>query len=302
MTTAPTPDGVRSFGAASPDSAPELFWAGATPSDEDGLTAEDFASAVVNKGISEHDAELQAVFAPLPVPLRYAAGQGLSASARQRPVASTQQPASQQSREKSWDGPFSCASGGGATEELLAFKHLAALEKAVCSGTAFTSGRLPSFPSACMADNSFNAADDAGVSATNRDEPLTARAHLSQLQRAGGAMSTSRPRMLFNEGEWQMQLPRFHGAPPHAGSGPLSFSRFDKSALRGARISGKARGSGATTWWVGTENMRLRKEASKPLGSSAMCAFLQNGGPERMEPLNNPLCGQEFLGRAGSSA
>lgn len=213
-----------------------------------------------------------------------------------------------------------CTGGGAARaspetcEELPAFKHLAALEEAVNSGDAFA-GRLPSLPASLRGDRAALPTPEATMtprSARGRSVPLWSRGGpfaktplVSQSSRAvpalggrrsGGYLIGEGVRVVCHEdGGWGVRPPSFAGAKVHAAATPLAFGR---SALNGAplpRWRAQRGGPAATALWIGTERERLQAEAPKSFGCSATVAFLQNGGPEGLEPLDAELCRPEIL-------
>lgn len=211
------------------------------------------------------------------------------------------------------------SSGVTESQELPAFRHLAALEQAVQSGEALA-GRIPELPSTLRDDLTLAAVVDIDSSrgrcltpgsgarlATQAESPRSARgtARRQPFARCGDALRTCgggllakapcdvpsiSPRFFFGDEGWGLQPPSMPGARKHAPAAPLGFGR---SALRGAPLPRCRRGPHASALWVSTEKARLRAEVAKPLGSSAAVAFLQNDGPMSLEPLHRGLCDPE---------
>lgn len=208
--------------------------------------------------------------------------------------------------------------------ELPCFQHLAALEKAVHSGEALA-GNLPELPSSLRAkpqpqpqpaaeegpvfwnegaacDANAQILDPAATvqSARGLPRPRHMASGSMALRTTGGGLLAkapygrpqSSPRFFFGEEGWGMQAPAMPGARKHAAAQPLGHGC---SALRGVPLSQCRRGPHASALWVSTESARLRSEAVKPFGCSAAIAFIQNGGPRAMEPLQRDPCDRELF-------
>jgi len=198
--------------------------------------------------------------------------------------------------------------------ELPAFRHLAALEEAVRSGEALA-GNLPELPTALKGDLDPNCQDKQVAhdpntalmihSARGMPSPRSRPKHAwdrgsvplrtcggGLLAKAAIGMQQAEPRFFFSEEGWGMQPPLLPGARKHTAAPSMGFGC---SALRGAPLQQCRRGPHASALWVSTEKARLRTEAVKPFGSSAAIAFIQNGGPRSMEPLQQPLCDQDLV-------
>lgn len=197
--------------------------------------------------------------------------------------------------------------------ELPVFRHLAALEEAVCNGEALA-GNIPDLPTALQPANGTSSGKTApqlfndvthanlaiqsarGVSIAN----YTTGRSLPLRTCGGGLLAKApipvqhgtEPRFFFSEEGWGMQAPLVPGARKPAAAAPTGFAC---SALRGAPLTQCRRGPHASALWISTEKARLRTEMVKPFGSSAAIAFIQNGGPRSIESLRQDLCDPELI-------
>lgn len=176
-------------------------------------------------------------------------------------------------------GALGTTAEGGGYDDIPAFRHLAALERAVASGEAFE-GRLPPLPFA-------------------QAEPVSPRPQAAKIAAAASRPDAdadpwgrpAAPRVLFREGTWGLQPP-FRAGSRKPGA---ALGAFRRTALRGAALPGPATGAAATARWVATEGARLRSEVPRSLGCSHTIAFLASNGPKRVEDLSAPLCREDLL-------
>eukprot|EP00927_Polykrikos_kofoidii_P054661 TRINITY_DN49048_c0_g1_i1.p1 TRINITY_DN49048_c0_g1~~TRINITY_DN49048_c0_g1_i1.p1 ORF type:complete len:303 (+),score=34.66 TRINITY_DN49048_c0_g1_i1:91-999(+) len=194
---------------------------------------------------------------------------------------------------RSADDAFACAEGTckdsvANSDNLLMFQHLAALEEAASSGAAFR-GHIPHLP--CAAASAAHTVEGARFSS-----PRTARGreYGCRFRDAGSTLLQTRcppslPHKLDSARNADAQ--RKHAL--YVGE-TMPFA-FQHSALRGGALPRGRYGPAATNQWLGMESARLRAEAAKSVGRSAAFAFLQNGGPESMDPIGAALCQTQLL-------
>eukprot|EP00446_Apocalathium_sp_SHHI-4_P018822 CAMPEP_0177286620 /NCGR_PEP_ID=MMETSP0367-20130122/73710_1 /TAXON_ID=447022 ORGANISM="Scrippsiella hangoei-like, Strain SHHI-4" /NCGR_SAMPLE_ID=MMETSP0367 /ASSEMBLY_ACC=CAM_ASM_000362 /LENGTH=323 /DNA_ID=CAMNT_0018743859 /DNA_START=12 /DNA_END=985 /DNA_ORIENTATION=+ len=176
--------------------------------------------------------------------------------------------------------------------ELPAFKHLDALEAAITMGSAaqLAEVTLPALPGDLETSRTCSDLFRIAVAAA------AARMFHEHLR----AMEDHCPR----EDAWAMP-PELGGLtvrpsttsrlPPPAAP-PGCGARMAQSALRGgaAPLAVQRHGPAATAHWLALEAARMHGEARKPFGSSTACAFLVNGGPARMLPMNTGLVSSDL--------
>lgn len=182
--------------------------------------------------------------------------------------------------------------------ELPAFRYLAALEEAVHSGEALA-GRIPDIPTTLSTCAKAHCTAVPLQSARGLPRAKHTPSGSIPLRTCGGLLANApsdRPctdtRFFFSDEGWGVQPPLSPGARKHV---PAPATAFGTSVLRGAPLSQLRRGPHASALWVNTEKARLRAEVAKPFGSSAAMAFIQNGGPNSLESLQQGLCDRELL-------
>lgn len=168
-------------------------------------------------------------------------------------------------------------------DDIPAFRHLSLLEEAIGNGS-----ELPALPEAFSSSQRL-----APMTGTVMNNTMSSSLRSGQKLGLGStatsvASSTPRtPRILVTNGTWGLQPATSAAARRHASAAaPLGYCT---SGLRGTSLPKKGSGAAATAMWIGTEGERLRHEARTPRSLDAMAAFLVNGGPERMTPLNGKL-------------
>lgn len=182
--------------------------------------------------------------------------------------------------------------------ELPAFRYLAALEEAVHSGEALA-GRIPEIPTALRTCSEAHYTAQRLQSLHRLSRPKHTPSGSIPFRSCGGLLANAPserpcadPRFFFSDEGWGVQAPLSPGARKHVAATPTAFGT---SVLRGAPLSQLHRGPHASALWVNTEKARLRAEVAKPFGSSAAIAFIQNGGPKSLEPLQRGLCDRELI-------
>jgi len=185
----------------------------------------------------------------------------------------------------------------GVDDDLPALKHLAALEEAVNSGAALQ-GQLPALPSSLSSTGPPSPPKSArGPCAWPLARTAGPRARsIRGIGSDAKATLDSRVRFHGEGAAWGLQPPPRPIARRPCGDASTMLS-FNRSVLRGGSLlaGSGSRGPSATLRWIGTEHERLQAEVRKPLGSSAMVAFLANGGLQRRGRLDEPLCRPEVL-------
>mmetsp|Transcript_28558 Transcript_28558/g.94764 ORF Transcript_28558/g.94764 Transcript_28558/m.94764 type:complete len:325 (-) Transcript_28558:48-1022(-) len=177
--------------------------------------------------------------------------------------------------------------------ELPAFKHLDALEAAITMGSAaqLAEVTLPALPGD-FGDfaNLQRPFSHRGCSRSSPDVPRALAGHGRPLS-SRGCLGDS----LLSSGGLTVRASTTSRLPPPAAP-PGCGARMAQSALRGgaAPLAVQRHGPAATAHWLALEAARMHGEARKPFGSSTACAFLVNGGPARMLPMNTGLVSSDL--------